>query len=361
MPRSFITAGLILVLLLGYFGVRAMMREDASGPVPSPSESLAEEPPTPERPEVVVRPVRSELHTAFATLKGRTAPERAVVVRTETTGTVAETPAREGRAVRKGAVLCRLDVDAREVQLKQAEADLAAKKLEWDAAADLAEKGWTSTTAAAAAKAAYDAAVARVDAAKIELERTEIRAPFPGVFDERHAEIGDFLSPGSPCGTLLDLSPILVVVEATEAQASLIALGQTATVALADGRRLDGEVRYRARSASETTRTFRVEIAVPNPDYGIASGLTASVRLATEEVPAILVSPALMVLGDDGRVGIRYVDEADTVRFAEVSVVDDADTGVWVSGLPETARLMLSGHDFVREGVRVDPVSDEGL
>lgn len=360
MPRSVLTAGLIFLLLLAYFGFRTLMREAApADPVVETRADTAAE--APARPEIIVRPVRAEPHTAFATLKGRTEPERAVTVRAETVGTVTETPAMEGRIVNKGAVLCRLNVDAREVEVKQAEANLASKALEWEAASDLAEKGWTSSTAAASAKADYDAAVAALDAARIELDRTAIRAPFPGVFDERLAEVGDFLSPGSPCGRMLDLSPILVVVDATEAQAGRISVGQQAAITLAGGQSLEGTVRYVARTASETTRTFRVELAVPNPDYQIAAGLTASIRLEMGEAPAVLVSPALLVLHDDGRVGIRYVDEGDTVRFAEVDVVDDAEAGVWVTGLPDGARIMVSGQDYIREGVEVDPVSDEGL
>lgn len=360
MPRSVLTAVLIFLLLLAYFGVRTLTRSaEPTAPEPGAATTEAREP---ARPEVIVRPVRSEMHTNFVTLKGRTEPEREVIVRAETVGTVTEAPAREGRIVREGALLCRLDVDARAVQLKQAEANLAAKRIDWEAAADLADKGWTTPTSAAAAKAAYDAAVAQVDAARIELDRTAILAPFAGVFDERLAEVGDFLSPGSACGRMIDLSPILVVVEATEAQAGTIAPGQTAEVALADGRTLAGTVRYVARTASPATRTFRVEIAVPNPDYAIAAGLTASLRLEMGEAPAVLVSPAVLVLNDDGRMGVRHVDDSDTVRFAEVSVVDNAETGIWVTGLPEAARILVTGQDFVREGIRVEAViGDEGL
>ncbi|MEM0986319.1 MAG: efflux RND transporter periplasmic adaptor subunit [Pseudomonadota bacterium] len=359
MPRSVITAGLILFLILAYFGVRTLTRGDDSTAGDSASASAAVE--SSEPPEVVVQSVGLQPHTAFASLKGRTEPERAVTVRSATVGVVAAAPARQGRIVREGAELCRLDVDAREVELQQAEANLASKTLDWEAASELAEKGWTSSTSAAAAKAAYDAAAAGVDAAKIELERTIIRAPFTGVFEERLAEVGDFLSPGSPCGRVLDLSPILVVVEATEAQTSRIAEGQKASVSLADGRTVEGTVSYVARTANESTRTFRVELSVPNPNFEIAAGLTASLRLAMGEAAATQVSPAMLVLSDDGQVGLRYVDSNDVVQFARIEIVDDAETGIWVTGIPENARIMAPGQDFVGEGVTVRPIETERL
>ena len=52
---------------------------------------------------------------------------------------------------------------------------------------------------------------------------------------------------------------------------------------------------------------------------------------------------------------------SDVVQFAIVQIVDDATDGIWVTGLPDGARLMLSGQDYIREGVRVIPVADEGL
>ncbi|MEO1568009.1 MAG: efflux RND transporter periplasmic adaptor subunit [Pseudomonadota bacterium] len=324
-----------------------------------PAQAAAEQ--TDAKPEVVVRPITLEPHTVVATLKGRTEADRAVAVKAETTGRVTATPAIEGSVVDAGATLCRLDVEAREVNLNRAKADFDAKAIEWNAARELVDKGWTSTSAAAAAKAMYDAAKASVDAAQIELDRTAIRAPFPGVFDRRAAEVGDFLSPGAECGTVIDLDPIRVVVEATEAQTARFSVGQSAEVELADGRIVDGTVRYVSRTSDGATRTFRVELNVANPDYTIAAGLTASIRVEVGEAPATLVSPALLVLHDDGRVGLRYVDETDRVQFTSVDIIDDAPTGVWVTGLPTGARLMASGQDYIREGIDVIPISAEGL
>ncbi len=353
LPNSVRVAGFILLALLIYFVGSALFRAPAeeSVPVDSPSVTSAER----AVPNVIVSPARATPHTIFATLKGSTEPDREVTVRAETMGTVVDARIAEGQFVSRGAVLCGLDVESRAARITEAEASVASAKLDYDAAQQLEEKGWTTSNNAAAAKAALDRAEAGLAAARIELNKTRITAPFNGVFETRLAERGDFLSVGAACGRLVDLDPIIVAVDATENQLVAIDPETPVSVTLATGVEATGRVRYIARTASAQTRTFRVEIEIPNPENKIAAGLTASVQVGLGDAPAILMTPASLVLHDDGRVGVRYVDASDTVRFTEVTVVDDSEDGIWVTGIPEGANLLAAGQDFLREGVKVKP------
>ena len=130
---------------------------------------------------------------------------------------------------------------------------------------------------------------------------------------------------------------------------------------MATGEETQGRVRYVARTANPQTRTFRIEGEVPNADAAIAAGLTASVDISLGDVPAVLLTPASLVLHDDGRVGVRYVDNQNIVQFVEVSVVDDATDGVWVTGVPDGVNLLTAGQDYLREGVEVSVKVQEGL
>ena len=360
MPKislSVIIAAVIFFAFFAYFGVRTMLANSETADN-APVETVAEREPT--RPEVMVRAVRAEPHAIVASLKGRTAPDRVVTVRSETMGTVTSAPIREGRFVGQGTVLCGLGLEARQARIAEAEATVAAAKLDYESAKTLEEKGWTSSNRAAATKAALDRAEASLNAAKVEMDKTKLRAPFAGVFEERIAEMGDFLSPGSPCGTIVDLNPIVVRLDATEDQVARMSVGKIATVTLNDGRILDGKVRFVARSANDQTRTFAVEIAADNRDSSVAAGLTASVKVEMGQSDAVKLTPALLVLHEDGRVGVRYIDDADIVRFAEVTIVDDAADGIWVTGIPDGTRILAAGQDFVREGISVDVLSEQG-
>jgi len=309
-----------------------------------------------ERTEVLFTRVSAEEHPIYLSLKGRTIPNRSVTVRSATTGTVIAAPTREGAIVGRGTPLCRLDVDARQARFAEAEAMVTSRRVDYDAAQELADKGWASPNRATSAKASLDAAQAELNSARIELSRTEIRAPFAGVFETRSAEIGDFLSPGSPCGTITDLDPIKIETDVTEIHATKLALGAAVAVEIVGLPDQQGEISFIARTAEDNTRTFRVEAVIPNRDGKISAGLTSNLRIKVGDALATPVSPALLTLHDDGRLGIRYLDASDAVQFIEANIVDNTGSAVWLAGLPEDARLLTAGQDFVKEGTIVVPI-----
>ncbi|MEO0881741.1 MAG: efflux RND transporter periplasmic adaptor subunit [Pseudomonadota bacterium] len=360
MKKSVQLALLILFGLMAYFGIRGYMHK-ADTPADTTTAVLTVQSDTDsdELSEVIFIRAEAEPHPIFLSLKGRTAPNRSVTVKSATTGIVISASTAEGSLVGRGRMLCRLDVDARLARLAEAEATVEARDVDYRAAQDLADKGWASPNRAASAKATLDAAQAELNSARIELARTEITAPFSGVFETRLAEIGDFLSPGAACGVVTDLNPIKVETDVTEEFATQLALGAPVSVAIVGLPSQDGAISYISRTAEDNTRTFRVTAEVPNDDGRISAGLTSNMRVQLGEAMSIPISAALLALHDDGRIGVRYIDETDTVQFSEVTVVDDTGDVVWVTGLPSRIRLLAAGQEYVGEGTRVMPISIE--
>ena len=351
MKKSVQLALLILIALVAYFGIRTLTHdgdevETAEASVLTVQTTARED----RRPEVIVTRVNAEQHPIFLDLKGRTAANRTVTVRAATTGTVISTPAVEGSTVGRGALLCRLNVDSREARLAESEALVESRRVDYEAAAELAEKGWSSPNRAASAKASLDAAEAALNSARIELSRTRITAPFSGIFESRMAETGDFLSTGGACGVVTDLDPIRIEADVTEAFATQLQQGAPIRVDIAGAPTQEGSIAYVSRTADTNTRTFRIEAELPNPDARIPAGLTSNLRVQIGEALATPISSALLTLHDDGRVGVRMVDDTDTVRFAPVEIVDDTGTAIWVTGLPEQVDLLTVGQDFVKDG-----------
>ncbi|MFN3522280.1 MAG: efflux RND transporter periplasmic adaptor subunit [Phenylobacterium sp.] len=286
-------------------------------------------------------------------IRGRTEAARSVVVRSETSGVVAQTPAVEGSVVRKGAVLCRLAVDARQATLDQARAALRSRELTRQATMELAKKGYRSQTQVLQDQANLDAAAAAVRQAEIALEQVNLRAPFDGVFDRREAEIGTYLSPGQACGTVIELDPILVVGDLPETEAGRFAIGAPATATLVSGEKVSGKVRYVARDADAQTRTYRVEVLASNPRLAARSGLSAEVRIGAGVGPAHLVPVSSLVLDAAGRQGVRFVKADGTVGFSPVSVMEETSEGVWVRGLRGAVKIITVGQSYVGEGQKV--------
>jgi multidrug efflux system membrane fusion protein len=77
-----------------------------------------------------------------------------------------------------------------------------------------------------------------------------------------------------------------------------------------------------------------------------------------QRVRAQHISPGIMVLDDNGVVGVRVVENG-IVRFKAVNVLSDDPNGAWVTGLPERATVITVGQEFVSDGQRVEPVTDK--
>lgn len=304
-------------------------------------------------PGVQVTLAPQQVRESQVVMRGRTEAARSVVVRSETAGVVAAIPAAEGAFVRKGQVLCRLAVDARQASVDQAKALLTMRTLQRKAAADLAQKGYRSPTQVLEAQANLDAAQAQVRAAEIALNQVNIAAPFAGVFDRRDAEIGSYLAPGQPCGTMIELDPLLVVADAPETEASRLRLGAPAQARLVSGQVLNGVVRYVARDSDPQTRTYHVEVSVRNPGNVVRSGLSAELRVGAGMGAAHLIPVSSLVLDAGGRQGVRHVLADSRVAFAPVTVLEETPRGLWVSGLAGAVRVITVGQSFVADGQKV--------
>lgn len=203
------------------------------------------------------------------------------------------------------------------------------------------------------ARAAIQAAEAAVGRARNELERLEIHAPFGGLLESDTAELGTLLQPGSLCATVIQLDPIKLVGFVPEIGVDKVELGALAGARLASGREVTGRVTFLSRSADPNTRTFRVEVEVANPELAIRDGQTVEMAIRADGQPAHKLPQSSLTLDDEGRLGVRIVDAESRARFVPVNVLQDTVEGVFVSGLPEEADVIIVGQEFVTDGVPV--------
>jgi len=297
--------------------------------------------------------VAEEIH-----LLGRTEAKRKVTLRAETAGSISEVIAKKGQVVEKGDVIVRIAEDDRRLKLREAEALVQQREMEYEAAADLAKKNFRSKTKLAEARTLLDGARAALTVIKLDLSHTEIIAPFDGVVDSRAVEVGDYLKVGDNIATVIDLSTVVVTGDVAESLVSKIETGSKGRAVLVDGRELEGEVTFVAKASATTTRTFRVEMEAPNPDHKVAEGITADIRLAVGEKMAHKLSPAVLTLNDKGIVGVKVVNAEDMVEFLPVSLVSDTPEGTWLGGLPSEIRLITVGQEFVKAGQKVQAVEE---
>jgi multidrug efflux system membrane fusion protein len=185
-----------------------------------------------------------------------------------------------------------------------------------------------------------------------------VRAPWSGVVHDVPVEVGQaaFSMAGREIATLVALDPMLAVVEVAERKLAGVKVGDMAEVRLVTGESASGRIRFVAKTASQVTRTYRIEIELPNADAKIPDGITAEVSLPLAPVPATRVPRSGLTFSSGGDLGVRTVSEDGTVGFVPVTVVEDEQTYMWVGGIADGSRVIVQGQDFVREGQKVEAV-----
>jgi membrane fusion protein, multidrug efflux system len=363
--RSYIVAAVIF-LLLGVWVASGYLMGSKETSVPTASAAKdpaakadAKDTAKEKKPTVRTRAISAEQRQRDLIVRGQTQALRKVQVRAETAGAVAAIRADKGATVKAGDTICELNVDGRMAMLKQARATMTQRSLEHEASKTLQGKGFRSETSVAGALAAYEAAKAQVERMEKEFENTKIRAPFDGIIDDRMADVGDYLSPGQPCALVVDQDPFLVVGQVSEKDVAPISIGDKGWAKLVTGERVEGKVRFVAKSSDPATRTFRVELEVSNADGAIRDGVTAEMHIAASMVDAHRISPAILSLDARGVMGVRIVDEKARVRFMPVTIISDGTDGVWVSGLPREVTIITIGQDYVSEGQEVTGVPED--
>ncbi|WP_232830668.1 efflux RND transporter periplasmic adaptor subunit [Tropicimonas sp. IMCC34011] len=342
-------AGLIVVLLAVWMG-SGFMTEEAAEPAQS---AEAEEGPAPVSVAVRTSEASSVIEEFLA--EGQAEPDRQTAVVAQTSGTIDEVAAMKGSDVEGGALLGRIALAERRADLENAREARAQAQRTFDNAQTLLDRGVGTQDRVSESRSALAAAEAQVAAAEEAIEDTEIRAPFAGRVEVLDMNVGEVVQAGAEVARIVDNSPLTVGIQVPQQILRGVRPGLPAEVTFITGEEREGTVVFVGTSADTQTRTFTAEIEVPNDGGEIPAGISASVRIPTGEALGHFLSPAILSLGTSGELGIKTVDDDNVVTFHPVTIIRAETEGVWVAGLPETARIITVGQGFVSDGETVTP------
>ena len=292
-------------------------------------------------------------------LRGRTKASAQVSVVAQTSGIVTEVSVKKGQVVKAGDTICTLDKGARQLAVDQAKAAVDQAQTAYDSNQALVQKGLAAQNTALAAQSALAQAKTGLEQAQLELDRATVKTSVAGTVSDPLATVGSMLALGSPCATVVQLDPMLFIASVPEAKIGYARLGLEADVTTVTGDKAKGKVTYIAPTADDATRSFPVEISLPNPDGKIHDGITADATVNVGAAPAHVLPQSVLTLDDNGVLGIRTVEEGNKVAFHAITIVKDTREGVWVVGLPETIKVITVGQEYVQPGQVVDAKTDD--
>lgn len=316
--------------------------------------AAAEEPKAVARTVLVATPPRI-MHARAIRISGQTEADQRATLAVRAGGIIDQLPVKQGDQVKAGDLILMLAAEEKTAAVDMARAVLAQRQAEWDAADRLAKAGSLAKLQLETARSALATAKSQFETTGAELARNEVRAPFDGLIDRVEVELGAMIMQGAPVATILKLDPIIGVGEVSERDLRHLRKGEEAEVQLVNGEKVKGTLRYISRDASAATRTFRVEVAIPNTDRAIPAGMTAEISLRSQPVDAVALPRSVVTLGATGDLGIRAVGPDNKVSFYPIDLVDDTPKGLILGGIPADARIIVAGQDLVTEGDVVNP------
>ena len=84
----------------------------------------------------------------------------------------------------------------------------------------------------------------------------------------------------------------------------------------------------------------------------VRDGLTAELTIKTKLVMAHKISPSILILNDNGQLGIRSVED-NLVKFHNVTILEDSESGLWITDIPKNLELIVQGQGFVEDNQKV--------
>ena len=289
-------------------------------------------------------------HRLTIRISGQTAADKRAELATRSSGTISQLPFKQGDTVKSGDVILSMDSAEKKIAVDAAAQLVKQKQSQAEATEALAKRGNVAKLQLDAVRADLQGAQSGYEAAKAELERTQVIAPFDGIIDRIGVENGASVGQGAVVATLLSLDPIIAVGEISERSLSTVKVGSPANVRLVNGMTAEGTVRYISREANAATRTYRIEVAVANADFHIPAGMTAEINLLSDVMKVIKLPRSAVTLNQDGVLGVRAVDKDSKAAFLPVELIDDATSAIVLTGVPEGTKIIISGQDFVADG-----------
>ena len=315
---------------------------------------------------VEVTPVSLEEFTGFIRVTGEVEALNDIIVAAEETGRVLSFMAEKGQRVRQGQAIAKLEDDFLTAQVGEAQAAAQLAQEEWERQRQLWEEDSVGTELMyLQRKYQSDIAAARLAQLQSRLERTVIRAPVTGVFDDNFLESGEMAVPGAPVVRVVSIDRVKVIAGVPERYARSVQRRDSTLVTfdIFPGREFVGRVNFVGSSVDPSSRTFPIEILLNNPEGIMKPAMVANVRVQREQLSDVLVVPQQVVLRSADGYKVFVVTTADGEYVANARTVvlgpNSGNRVVVEQGLEIGDLLITVGHQLVDDGSRVRVVNPE--
>jgi len=346
-----VISGVICLLIAGVGAAIVIFTLAGGDKTAGAASAPAELPTVPVRIEVLQPSVVED--TLYLT--GRLFAWEEAVISAEMAGAVDWRGVERGARVQKGQELFHVDVRSIRALLNQAEARHTQAKQALERARNLHERGVGTQQSLDQAIIDESILASELENARIQHEKSVVRAPFDGLVDVLDREVGEFVDAGTALLRLIRTDPINAAIPVPEADIRYFEVGSNVVLSVEalPGEVFEGGIFRIATSADTLTRTFGVEVAIENPDMRLKPGMTVRARLVRREFHDAITAPLFSIISmENQRFAVVEEDGEAHIRHIEVGRIVGDRVHV-TRGLSAGERLIVTGHRDLREGQRV--------
>lgn len=261
-----------------------------------------------------------------------------------------------GSRVKEGDLLFEMD----DTQLAQAKIQYQVAKDNYDRLKPLYETGSISQSQFDQVKAAYETAEKTY---QLLLTNTQFRAPFSGVVTAKRLNDGEvfLLAPGGAGAptivSLMQINPLKLILNVSENNLKDVKLNQTVEIRsdIFPNEVYKGSISRINPAVNPASRTFEVEVKIPNPDEKLKPGMYVRAKILIGKTEGIIVnrSAALKQLGSTAYYG--FIVKDNIAKRVELTLGKEFDSQVEItSGLNEGDYLVTRGQGLLKDGSKVE-------
>jgi membrane fusion protein (multidrug efflux system) len=296
-----------------------------------------------------------------AVFSGQLDAEHSVTIQPEVEGIVESIDFEQGQQVEKDAILFHLRSREQVALLREAVANRNLAKERWERSEQLLSRDASSLERRDVAKAEHEIAEARVEIAKLALDRTRIRAPFAGVVGQRLVDIGSRVEPETQMVRIDAVERLQLTFAITDEGLPHARPGMKveAWVRPYPGEKFPGEVFYVSPTLDPTNRRIFAKAWIDNRDRRLAPGLFANVDLQVRRVENAMVVPESAIALDRQGPYVWGVDDEDRVARLPIEIgLRERGIVEVTQGLKPGTRIVSAGTHKVSEGMHVEISTD---
>ncbi len=277
-----------------------------------------------------------------------------VELRSEVSGKIINIAFEEGRRVKKGDLLLKMNDSELQATLKKNKVREALARDREYRYKQLLEKNLTSQQEYDNQLSELNSVLADVEFTEAQIEKTEIRAPFDGVIGLRSVSVGSYISPQSRIATLQSINPMKVDFSVPQKYFGLIKEGKTIYVKLAaTGKTYTGKVYAVEPKIDQTTRTIKARAIVPNERAELSPGAYVEIDIILEEIKDAILVPTEVVIPDiEGEKVFVYKNGKAVPQLIRTGIRTENQIQI-VEGLNLGDTLIVSGIIQIRPNARI--------